>query len=539
MRTALFTRTRCLLLLLLAGALMGGCAKPAHTAKQPPTAPVPLAARSVGLPGQSKPQVNQSSATTDWPLFDHDPARSGVNQNETVLTPAGVGRLQRLWTQSLPDKADSSPILLSSVPLPDGSTADLLFLTTESGTTVALDAQSGAIVWQQQAAGPRIKNQRCQVCATLAADPSRRWIYAAGNDGAVHRYDVAIGAEDTASPWPVLVTLIDPYEKRSGSLNIANGNLYVPLSGYFGDFGPYVGHVVSIRLADGATQVFNVLCSDQHQLLAPIYLVPNSATACAKREAGVWARSGVVVDQSGGPADGQLFLATGNGPFDVDQGGTDYGDSVLRLSGDAATLIDSYTPSTFATLDQRDADLGSTAPALLPVQSGSSTPYLFVQGGKDAILRLVDRSHLGGVGGELQQLDVKAGGIFTAPIAWQDPQGSDASGNNTWLFVVTANTTVGLRVVTDASGKTTLQEGWRVSGGGTSPVIAGAILFNAGSGGVVARDPRTGKELWNSGQPSTGGNIGGIHWESPIVANGRLYISDESNKVTAYGLPGQ
>ena len=39
----------------------------------------------------------------------------------------------------------------------------------------------------------------------------------------------------------------------------------------------------------------------------------------------------------------------------------------------------------------------------------------------------------------------------------------------------------------------------------------------------------TGKEL---GHYAT---IGGIHWESPIVANGVLYITDENSQLTAYG----
>jgi hypothetical protein len=30
--------------------------------------------------------------------------------------------------------------------------------------------------------------------------------------------------------------------------------------------------------------------------------------------------------------------------------------------------------------------------------------------------------------------------------------------------------------------------------------------------------------------------IGSIHWESPVVANGTLYISDENNDMTAYNL---
>jgi hypothetical protein len=55
---------------------------------------------------------------------------------------------------------------------------------------------------------------------------------------------------------------------------------------------------------------------------------------------------------------------------------------------------------------------------------------------------------------------------------------------------------------------------------------------------VLAREPTTGERLWSSDQENAGESIGNIHWESPIVVNGKLYVSDESGAMTAYGLPG-
>src|SRR5205823_13544660 len=45
-------------------------------------------------------------------------------------------------------------------------------------------------------------------------------------------------------------------------------------------------------------------------------------------------------------------------------------------------------------------------------------------------------------------------------------------------------------------------------------------------------DPTSGAEMWNDG-----GAVGGIHWESPIVVNGRVYVTDESAQLTAFELP--
>ena len=61
--------------------------------------------------------------------------------------------------------------------------------------------------------------------------------------------------------------------------------------------------------------------------------------------------------------------------------------------------------------------------------------------------------------------------------------------------------------------------------------MANVVLFYAQSGLVSALDPTTGTLLWSNSQ------IGGIHWQSPIVANGVLYLADQNGKLTAYSLP--
>jgi outer membrane protein assembly factor BamB len=53
---------------------------------------------------------------------------------------------------------------------------------------------------------------------------------------------------------------------------------------------------------------------------------------------------------------------------------------------------------------------------------------------------------------------------------------------------------------------------------------------------LVALNAVNGKELWSSALTSAHGNIGSIHWQSPIVVNGSVYCSDESGNLTAYSL---
>jgi hypothetical protein len=311
-------------------------------------------------------------------------------------------------------------------------------------------------------------------------------------------------------------------EKESGALNAANGRVYVVTSGYIGDAPPYQGHVVSVDEATGSTTVFNSLCSNLTHLLV--------AADCTSEQSGIWARAGAVVD----PVTGDLFVATGNGPYTGDRGGHDWGDSVLELTPDGSRLLDSYTPDDYQQLDQNDTDLGSVAPALLPTIHGSATPYLLAQEGKDGKLRLLNRQNLSGAGGpgytggERQVISLECG-VYHQPAVWTDTSGQ------VWVIVPTACGLRAFRVSTDAHGVTKLVATWKTDGTTTSPVIAGDVLFALTSGAVLALDPRTGKTLWKSSQASAGGTIGGIHWESPIVVGGRLYCSDENGALYAFG----
>src|SRR5207248_1300560 len=154
--------------------------------------------------------------------------------------------------------ADSTPILLAHVRLPRGGTRALLFQTTKSGTTYAVDARSGAIVWRFATHGPGITT------STAVADPSGQVIYAPALDGQVHKLVAATGGEVRGRGFPLRITRMPAVEKDAAALNLANGYLYAATSGYIGDAGPYDGHVVVLRLRDGLTHVFNSLCSTIH-----------------------------------------------------------------------------------------------------------------------------------------------------------------------------------------------------------------------------------------------------------------------------------
>lgn len=465
----------------------------------------------------------------DWPRFGFDPSRSGVNPEDSSITPSTLGNLHRLWQTTLSGVADSSPILLHALNFPD-KTHDALYVTTRDGQIIALDAADGSVLWSRQPSGstttvnPSAHARSSITNSSPVADSSREYVYSYGLDGSLHKYAATTGEEVEDSSWPVQLTRMPETEKESSALNIADDRIYATTSGYFGDAPPYQGHLVSMDGSSGEESVFNSLCADTMHLL--------SKGECHSEESGIWARGGAVVD----PATGEVFVTTGNGPYDADRGGNDYGDSILKLSPDGSRLLDSYTPKTYQQLDETDADLGSTAPALLPEIPESKDPMLLVQGGKDRQLRLIDRQDMSGaggprhVGGELQQIDAAGCATFTQPLVWTDPD------NHVWVIVAGTCGIGAYQIVTDDSGNPHLNLVWQTDDTTTTPVLSGSILFAATNGAVLALDPSSGQHLWSSNQEDAGGTIGSIHWESPIVTGGRLYIADESGAISAYGV---
>ncbi len=465
----------------------------------------------------------RAAGAPDWPMFDGTASRAGSVDDRSFRT-GNVASLQRRWVATLERGADSTPIVLAHV-TGRPSAHPLVVQTDTAGTTYGIDGVSGKILWRFATTGPKI------TASTPVADPSERFVYVPAVDGRVHELAATTGKEVREHGFPVAITRMPEVEKDASPLNLANGYLYAVTSGYIGDAGPYDGHVVAIGLNDGTTHVLNSLCSNEHTLLLDTSYDPHSSHVCPQQRSGIWARGGVVVDSD--PAQhGRIYVATGNGAFDANHGGHNYGDSALAIDADASKIEQYFTPKNFDELESTDADLGSTAPALLPREPRSHTPLLAVQGGKGGVLYLLDRTHFGGVGGALQNLELPDE-LFTAPAVSRDASGK------TWVYLgflpgdtgVTAYT-----LATDGAGRSRLERRWTSDAHGTSPVVSNGLVFVAASGALSALDGRTGKRLWSSRDANAGGTIGDIHWQSPVAVNGWVYCSDEDRHLTGYAL---
>jgi outer membrane protein assembly factor BamB len=434
----------------------------------------------------------------DWTRFGFDADRSNWAPQMDDITAENVGRLQ--WQRvELPGVVDSSPIYLRGVEV-GGGRHDVFVVNTSYGKAVAIDADNGRVLWTYAPPGMETWEGSAQITqASPIADPDGRFVFSVSPDGRVHKLALVDGHEVRSRGWPAVVTEDPVHEKTGTALNLSGDLVLATTGGYFGDAPPYQGHVVAIDRESGRiVNVFNALCSDRHVVIDP--------TSCPESGSAIWARAGAVIE----PETGNILVATGNGEFD---GETHWGDSVLELSPDAGRILQNYTPENEEALDTGDVDLGSTAPAVL-------TRDFVVQGGKAGVLALLDLRRLNGTtqagprkGGELRIIGTPGGqGVFTTPAVWHVH-------GETRIVVTTYGGTASYVLRTDPEPR--LEPVWANSAPGTSPIIAGKLLYvyDPTNGGLNVYLPRSGRRV--ARLPAGPG-----HWNSPVVADGRIALPE-------------
>jgi outer membrane protein assembly factor BamB len=456
---------------------------------------VPLAVIVALLSSSCTPTATAPSSSggpqqsgSDWPRFGWDVGHSSAPTIAAGITATNIDSVTEQQV-AIDGTVDASAIYLHAVSVHD-TTRDVFFVTTTYGKTLAVDANTGTVLWRFTPSSYAAVAGTAQITtATPVADPDREYVYAATPDGEIRKLAVA----DGSVVWSTPITLLSTREKIASALNYFHGRILVTTGGYVGDAPPYQGHVALLDAASGTVlAVWNSLCSNRPGLIDP--------ASCAQSGSAIWGRSGAVVDST----TGDLFVATGNGLWD---GATNWGDAVLELDSLAGHLIGNYTPTNTGSLDSTDTDLGSPSPVLL----GAG---VVAQGGKDGLIRLLAWGSMAGVsphlGGEQQMTSTpSASDLFSEPAVLRGATG-------TWVFAADAGATEGWQL-----GNGRLQEMWRNQNPGTSPVATNGLLFvyDPVDGGLRVYQAETGALLADLA-------CGTGHWNSPIVADGRIALPE-------------
>ncbi|MGH9588310.1 MAG: PQQ-binding-like beta-propeller repeat protein [Acidobacteriaceae bacterium] len=423
----------------------------------------------------------------DWTQFGWDASSSGASTEPTGITADNVANMSKRQVK-LDGTVDASAIYLHGVTV-KGAKHNVFFVTTTYGKTIAIDADSGDVLWEYTP--PKYSSwagSRQITNSTPVADSNRQYVYAASPDGTVEKLAVSDGHE----VWSTPITLLPRREKIASPLHAFKGHIIAVTAGYIGDRPPYQGHVAILDPGSGKLlHVWNSLCSNRTGLIEP--------SSCASTQSAIWGRAGAVID----PANGHIFVATGNGQYN---GKTDWGDSIIELNADATQMAGNYTPSDNTKLNDEDLDLGSTSPVLL----GDG---LLAQGGKDGLIRVLSLQEIAGTTAhqdhELQKVSTPSGAmLFTAPVVWKHE-------GKTWLIAADGHATAAWTLENQK-----LVQKWKNGNGGTSPIVAGGLLYVYDPhGGLRVYEPATGKQIADL-------DCGSGHWNSPIVVDGKIALPE-------------
>ena len=333
-----------------------------------------------------------------------DSARTGWNQAETVLTPAGVtpSTFHKVGELRVDDKIEASPLYVEAVATPSG-TRDLLIVATTANTIYAFDAATDAVVWTTSL-GPAVEHlkdalyDKWGITATPVVDPASATLYVvrlAWENG--HKVYRLFGLRLSDGSEEIQSQPVDGFSVQSHGKFFRNGEQIVrtglalwrnPAGQKAIVFGASGGE--DVNGANGWVIAFNIQRLRQGGNVAPAVWcsTPNGGGG------GIWmAGQAVAIDEDDPHRD--IYFATGNGPYNQQFGADDLGESVVRLRFDPAAntlnVVDWFTPFRDADrdFDHRDQDLSAAGVMLIP---GTQS---VLAGGKEGIFYNVDRTAMG------------------------------------------------------------------------------------------------------------------------------------------------
>lgn len=508
-------------------------------------------------------------ATTAVTTYKGNSFRTGQYADETILTTSNVTVAQFGKRVSYPvdGYVYAQPLFMPDVTIA-GKTHNVVFVATQHDSVYAFDADqlsTSPALWHTSFIDPAhgittvsSADVSCNdivpeigVTGTPVIDDIAGTLYVVAktkDNGQVvqrlHALDITTGKDRPGSPVLIQASVpgtgagssngvvkFNPLrENQRSALLLLNGVVYISWASHC-DNDPYHGWVIGYN----ATTL--------QQVPGAIYNTSPNGTRAA-----IW-------QSGGGPAAesaGYIYFATGNGTFDVDSGGPDVGDSIVKLTTqNGLHRVDYFTPFNQACLEAADADLGSGGVLLLP----TSNELICV--GKEGRVYVVNRDNMGKytpianpcnnqnlthVDKVLQELPpgTIVGGVWGTPAYWSATTGEFMYTIGVKDHVKAFKLTNGL-ISTPALSQS--PESFTYPGG--NPVVSsnGSV---ANTGILWTIDPKAilraynatdlSKELYNSGQNASRDGLGSyVKFSVPTVAIGHVFVGTQ-NSLVVFGL---
>jgi hypothetical protein len=508
-----------------------------------------------------------AAAQTAVTTYHYDNNRTGWNQNESVLTPAKVGSTSfgLLQTVALDDQVDAQPLVVPGVLITAGKfqgAHDVVYVATEGNTVYAIDVHSRTVLLNPNFGTPVSYPLGCGnngpnvgINSTPVIDLSSNtlyvMIYTQDSKGPAYRlHALDLGSlTDKVTPRVVTAshTLTDgttftfnaTYQRQRPGLLLANGSVYAGF-GSFCDLGADLSRGWLLGWTAGSLAPF-----PSNQLFDQQATSPHSFFLSS-----IWMSGyGLAADHAG-----NILFVTGNSDYSgtTYDGITNIQESVVKVSPTLTTVLDLFTPSNQANLDNTDADFGSGGVLVLPDQPGS-TPHLAVALGKVGTMFLMNEDKLGGYSPTQNSVlgSYSAGGCWCGQSYFVDPVDGvgrvvSSGGRQVKVWKVQTSPKVALKRVAVSPGVGGGQDpGFftTISSNGKANPIIWALSHPPNAGNVLihllAFDPESGtpmKQLFKAkagAWPNLGGNANLV----PVVANGLVFVAS-NQQLQVFGLTG-
>jgi hypothetical protein len=554
------TRSSFSYLALAAAALLlataGGCG--GHDSGAAAATDSPAAAPGPAVPSPLY-RTNPATTAQDVLSYHNNPARTGLDSHETILTPASVSSASfgKLFSDPVDGFVYAQPLYVAGVSIPGKGSTNVVYIATENDTVYAFDADlpgpplwraslldGGSPVTSAEAGCDQIVPQ-IGITSTPVIDPATGTLYAVamtrrGQPGParyaqqLHALDIATGAEKFGGPVTIAGSVpgtgagsahgqvaFDAFlHLNRPGLALSRGAVYIAFGSHC-DAGNYHGWLFAYDAA-------------HLRLRAAFNTTPNGS------EGSIWQTG----DAPAIDASGNVYVLTGNGTFDANSGGADYGDSVLKLALDGAAfrVADYFTPYDQQRLNSLDFDVGSGGIMLLPDQPGPHR-QLAIGGGKNAVLYVVDRNAMGHFQARsnrqiVQQIRQSFSPIFSTPAWWNGHIYLSRVARPLEAFKLArgrfSKAPVSLsRGTFDYPGTTP-----SVSSDGARNGIVWALDnrgYGSGTPAILrAYDAKNiAGELYAS--PTSGSGGVGVKFTTPTIAHGRVYFGTQTS-LEVYGL---
>lgn len=567
----------CALFAILVLLVLAGCAglqrqSAADSSGTNPQSPAPPAAPpSSGATGTTPPQDAPSSLISVL-TREYDNARTGANLNETVLTPQNVNSstFGKIFSYSYQGDTYAQPLYVPNVAIPGQGTHNVIYVATEHDVVYAFDAdgKSQNPLWVASFINPNAGinpvnpatdfgrvyediRREIGITGTPVIDPASGTLYvvAKTNENGtffqrLHALDITTGQEKFGGPVAINPSIPGNATKNDGNGNdifdplicnqragllLLNGTVYVAFASH-GDFDPFLGWIVG----------FDAQTLKMTRIFSP---VPDDDGGA------IWQSGGGLAADSAG----NIYASVGNGGFNANTGGRNYGDSFVKLStaGNQLTPVDYFAPFDQQLRNDHDKDLGSGGIMLVPDQS-SQPSHLLIGGDKEGLLFVINRDAMGQFNANdnsnaVQTVTVNPGsqgftGVFGSPAYW-----------NGHVYIGAVNSP--LESFTLAAGQLTLnsQTSTNFSFPGVTPVVSAkgnsaAIVWTAEVGNNDAFDVgdpailhaydanNVATELYNSTMAGSRDTApGAVKFTIPTIANGKVYMAGRDG-IAVYGL---